>query len=197
MTACHAALGDGPLGGKTVLVTGGAGAVGHYAIQFAKWSGARVITTVSGAAKAAHAQAAGADHVINYRDQDVMAVIKELTAGVGVDRIVEVEFGGNLAVSIQALKVGGVIAAYGSAAVPTPPLPFYPMMFNHTTVQMLLVYLLSTAQRQRACGLINEALEAGILKNHIGARFALDDTAQAHVAVESGSVIGNVVVTVN
>jgi NADPH2:quinone reductase len=197
MTACHAALGDGPLGGKTVLVTGGAGAVGHYAIQFAKWSGARVITTVSGAAKAAHAQAAGADHVINYRDQDVIAVIKELTAGVGVDRIVEVEFGGNLAVSTQALKVGGVIAAYGSAAVPTPPLPFYPMMFNHTTVQMLLVYLLSTAQRQRACGLINEALEARILKNHIGARFALDDTAQAHVAVESGSVIGNVVVTVN
>ena len=196
MTACHAALGDGPLTGQTVLVTGGAGAVGHYAIQFAKWSGARVITTVSGAAKSAHAKSAGADHVINYREQDVVAIIKELTAGAGVDRIVEVEFGGNLAVSNQVLKVGGVIAAYGSAAVPTPPLPFYPMMFNHTTVQMLLVYLLTNAQRQRACGLINEALDAGILKNHIGARFALGDTAQAHVAVESGSVIGNVVVTV-
>ena len=196
MTACHAALGDGPLEGKTVLVTGGAGAVGHYAIQFAKWSGARVITTVSGVAKAAHAKSAGADHVINYREQDVAAVIKELTGGAGVDRIVEVEFGGNLAVSTQVLKVGGVIAAYGSAAVSTPPLPFYPMMFNHTTVQMLLVYLLTPVQRQRACGLINEALEAGILKNSIGARFALADTAQAHVAVEIGSVIGNVVVTV-
>jgi NADPH2:quinone reductase len=196
MTACHAALGDGPLAGKTVLVTGGAGAVGHYAIQFAKWSGAQVIATVSGAAKSAHAKSAGADHVINYREQDVVAVVKKVTAGAGVDRIVEVEFGGNLAVSNQALKVGGVIAAYGSTAVPNPPLPFYPMMFNHTTVHMLLVYLLTNAERQRACGLINDALEAGTLKNHIGARFALGDTAKAHVAVESGSVIGNVVVTV-
>ncbi len=197
MTACHAALGDGPLEGKTVLVTGGAGAVGHYAIQFAKWTGARVITTVSGMAKAAHAKSAGADHVINYRKQDVAALIRELTGGAGVDRLVEVEFGGNLAVSTQVLKAGGVIAAYGSAAVPTPPLPFYPMMFNHTTVQMLLVYLLTPLQRQRACGLINEALEAGILQNPIGARFALADTAKAHVAVESGSVIGNVVVTID
>jgi len=153
-----------------------------------------VITTVSGAAKSAHAKSAGADHVINYREQDVVAIIKELTAGAGVDRIVEVEFGGNLAVSNQVLKVGGVIAAYGSTAVPTPSLPFYPMMFNHTTVHMLLVYLLTTVQRRRACDLINEALAAGILKNSVGARFAMSDTAQAHVAVESGSVIGNVVV---
>jgi NADPH2:quinone reductase len=197
MTACHATLGDGPLAGQTVLVTGGAGAVGHYAIQFASWSGARVIATVSGEAKSRHAQTAGADHVLNYREQDVVAAIRELTAGAGVDRIVEVEFGGNLAVSNQVLKVGGVLAAYGSAAVPTPQLPFYPMMFNHTTVHMLLVYLLTAAQRQRACGLIGEALEAGVLQHHIGARYALGDTAQAHVAVESGSVIGNVVVTIS
>ena len=197
MTACHAAMRDGPLAGQTVLVTGGAGAVGHYAIQFAKWSGARVIATVSGAAKARHAAAAGADHVINYREQDVVALVKELTAGAGVDRIIEVEFGGNLAISNQILKVGGAIAAYGSAAVATPALPFYPMMFNHSTVHMLLVYLLNSAQRQQACRLINEALEAGVLKNHIGARFALSDTAQAHAAVESGTVIGNVVVAVD
>ncbi len=197
MTACHAALGDGPLAGKTVLVTGGAGAVGHYAIQFARWSGAQVITTVSSEAKSRHAKAAGADHVINYREQDVVAAVRELTAGAGVDRIVEVEFGGNLAVSNQVLKVGGVIAAYGSAAVPTPQLPFYPMMFNHTTLHLLLVYALTDAERARACGLLTSALEAGILQNHIAARFSLDDTAQAHVAVESGTSIGNVVVTVN
>ncbi len=114
-----------------------------------------------------------------------------------MDRIVEVEFGGNLAVSNQVLKSGGVIAAYGSAAVPTPQLPFYPMMFNHTTLKLLLVYALDAHERRRACGLINEALETGILNHHVGARFALDDTAQAHVAVESASVIGNVVVTVD
>lgn len=196
MTACHAALGDGPLTGRTVLVTGGAGAVGHYAIQFAKWSGAQVITTVSGAAKSAQAQAAGADHVINYRDQDVVAVVKELTSGSGVDRIVEVEFGGNLAVSNQILKTGGVIAAYGSMAVPTPTLPFYPMMFNHTTVHMMVVYSLTEAQRKRACDLINSALAASALRHQIGARFPLAETAKAHLAVESGAVIGNVVVNV-
>ena len=196
MTACHAALGDGPLDGKTVLVTGGAGAVGHYAIQFARWSGARVLATVSGAAKAQSAKAAGAHEVINYREQDVVAQVKERTAGAGVDRIIEVEFGGNLAVSNQVLKTGGTIAAYGSAAVPTPQLPFYPMMFNHSTVQMLLVYLLSASQRQRACSLINEALVAGVLQHQIGERYALAETARAHLAVESGRVIGNVVVAV-
>lgn len=197
MTACHATLGDRPLTGQTVLVTGGAGAVGHYAIQFAKWSGARVITTVSGAAKAAQARSAGADHVLNYREQDVAAAIKDLTGGPGVDRIVEVEFGGNLAVSQQVLKVGGVLAAYGSAAVPTPNLPFYPLMFLHLTLQFVFVYVLTTTQRQRACGLINEALGQGVLTHPIAARFALADTASAHTAVESGSLIGNVIVTIN
>lgn len=197
MTACHAALGDGPLNGKTVLVTGGAGAVGHYAIQFAKWSGAKVLTTVSGDAKSLQAKAAGADHVINYRDQDVVAVVKELTSGGGVDRIVEVEFGGNLAVSNQILKPGGVIAAYGSMAAQTPTLPFYPMMFNHTTVHMLLVYALTAAQRKRGCDLINSALAASALRHQIGARFPLADTGKAHLAVESGVVIGNVIVRID
>ncbi len=197
LTACHATLGDGPLQGKTVLVTGGAGAVGHCAIQFAKWSGAMVISTVSGAAKAQHARTAGADHVINYREQDVVAAVKDLTAGAGVDRIVEVEFGGNLPTSMQVLKVGGVVAAYGSAAAPTPQLPFYPLMFNHVTLHLMLVYLLTEPQRDRACRLVNEALREGKLISHVGARFALADTAQAHVAVESGTVIGNVVVTVD
>ena len=197
MTACHATLGDGPLNGKTVLVTGGAGAVGHYAIQFAKWSGARVITTVSGDAKSSQARAAGADHVINYRKENVVSVIKELTASAGVDRIVEVEFGGNLAVSNQILKPGGVIAAYGSTGVPTPQLPFYTMMLNHTTLHMLLVYSLTNSQRQYACDLLQQALETGVLRHNIGARFALAHTAQAHVAVETGSIIGNVVVTID
>ena len=197
MTACHATLGDGPLDGATVLVTGGAGAVGHCAIQFAKWSGATVIATVSGAAKAQHAKAAGADHVLNYREQDVAAAIAELTRGDGVDRIVEVEFCGNLPASAQVLKAGGVIAAYGSAAAPNPSLPFYPLLFKHSTLHLLLVYLLTEPQRDRARRLINEALAAGKLSCHVGARFALAGTAQAHQAVESGAVIGNVVVGID
>jgi NADPH2:quinone reductase len=197
MTACHAVLGDGDVRNMTVLVTGGAGAVGHYAIQFAKWSGARVITTVSGEEKAAHAATAGADHIINYRTQDVTAEIRRITGGEGVERIVEVEFGGNLDTSLQVLKPGGVIAAYGSMAVPTPSLPFYPLMFRHSTVRTILVYILTLAERRRAIQLITSALRENCLKHAIGARFPLQQTGEAHLAVESGRIIGNVIVSID
>ena len=196
MTACHAVLGDGSVQGQTVLVTGGAGAVGHYAIQFAKWSGATVIATVSGQPKAQHARAAGADHVINYREEDVVAAVRRIAGDGGVDRIVEVEFGGNLSISAQILKRGGVIAAYGSMGEPNPTLPFYQLMFVHTTIHMLLVYILTDAERQRACTLITQALEENRLTHTIAARFPLADTARAHLAVESGKFIGNVIIDI-
>ena len=92
-------------------MTGGAGAVGYYGIQLAKWSGASVISTVSGEEKASIAQSAGADLVINYRDDDVVAAIQDYTNGKGVDRILEVEFGGNLSVSEEVIKPNGTIGA--------------------------------------------------------------------------------------
>jgi NADPH2:quinone reductase len=193
MTACHAVLGDGSVRDQMVLVTGGAGAVGHYAIQFAKWSGATVIATVSGSAKARHARHAGADFVINYREEDVAAQVREITDG-GVDRIIEVEFGGNIAVTAQILKAGGVVAAYASSAAPAPMLPFYPLMFQHATLHLMLVYRLSAAQRTRAIEHIQRALREGCLRHAVGARFSLDDTAAAHRAVESGTLIGNAIV---
>lgn len=193
-TAAHAVFADGDVRGQTVLVTGGAGAVGHYAIQLARWGGARVIATVSGDDKAQIARAAGADAVINYRAGDTAAAILEAASGHRVDRIVEVEFGGNLAVSEAVLAPGGVIAAYGSMAQPTPQLPFYPLMFNHSTVRMMLVYRLSAPERANVISRLTSALEAGALQHAIGARFALDETARAHEAVESGKLIGNAVI---
>jgi NADPH:quinone reductase len=196
LTACHAALGDGPLGGKVVLVTGGSGAVGNCAIQLAKWSGAQVLATVSSAEKASHAKAAGADYVINYREQEVVAEVKNWTGGRGVDRIVEVEFGENLAVSTQILKAGGVIAAYGSAGNPAPQLPFYPLLLSHVTVHFMLVYILSPSQHEQARIAVSRALESRALRIEIGARYSLEETARAHVAVENRTVVGNVVVTI-
>src|SRR6185503_9292184 len=95
MTAHRCVFADGPVAGQTILVTGGAGAVGHYAIQLARWGGANVIATVSGADKAAHAKAAGADHIVNYKSDDVAQSVKDITKGQGADRAIEVEFGGN------------------------------------------------------------------------------------------------------
>jgi len=117
MTAYHHCLfADGPVAGKTVLVTGAAGGLGQYAVQLAKWGGATVIATVSSAEKAAQARAIGADHVVSYRDEDVTARVLELTDGAGIDRVVEVEFGANLPTSLQLLKTNGVIATYASDA---------------------------------------------------------------------------------
>jgi NADPH2:quinone reductase len=195
-TAYFGVYSDGSVEGKTVLVTGGAGAVGHYAIQFAKLGGAKVITTVSGPEKAVHAQSAGADAVINYREGDVAEAIMKATDGNGVDRIVEVEFGGNLEVSNKVLRNNGVIATYGSMAAMEPKLPFYPMMFKGVTLRMFLVYLLSDEARQSTIAGVNEMIGNAKLIHAITETYDLSDIANAHKAVESGKVIGNVVVQI-
>ncbi|KPF87158.1 NADPH:quinone reductase [Novosphingobium sp. AAP93] len=193
-TACHAVFADGDVSGQTVLVTGGAGAVGHYAIQLARWGGAHVVVTVSGDEKAQIATAAGAHAVVNYRSADTATAILDATGGQRIDRIVEVEFGGNLATSAAVLAPGGVIAAYGSMADPTPQLPFYPLMFSHTTLRMMLVYALTANERANVVTRLSSALEADALQHLIAARFALDETAKAHQAVEAGTLIGNAVI---
>jgi len=114
LTAHRAVFSDGPVTGQSVLVTGGAGAVCGSAVQLAKWGGATVIATVSSDEKAQEARIVGADHIVNYRTQDVAEEIKRLTGGAGVDRIVEVDFGGNLPVSLQIIKLHGVIAGYAT-----------------------------------------------------------------------------------
>ncbi|MEM1378993.1 MAG: NADPH:quinone reductase [Pseudomonadota bacterium] len=194
-TACYGLFADGEIEGQTVLVTGGAGAVGHYAIQLAKWAGARVITTVSNEDKAARAKASGADHVINYKSGNTTEAILDAAGGRNVDRVVEVEFGGNMDVTNQVLRPGGTIATYGSMANPTPSIPFYDMMFNGTTLRMFLVYLLQGQERTMVCDRVNAALEGGALTHEIAQSFSLSDTVSAHEAVESGTIIGNIVVT--
>jgi NADPH2:quinone reductase len=101
MTAWCGLFGDGPIAGQTVLVTGGAGAVGHYAVQLAKWGGARVIATVSSSLKAMEARIAGADLVIDYKTEDVIAKALAFTGGRGVDRVIDVDFGGNIATTLK------------------------------------------------------------------------------------------------
>jgi len=196
MTAHRCVFADGPVAGQKILVTGGAGAVGHYAIQLARWGGAQVIATASGPEKAAHAKAAGADRVVNYKTEDVAAAVKDFTQGQGVDRIVEVEFGGNLSTSLACLKTNGIIATYASGAVMEPKLPFYPMMFQGVTIRMVLVYILPEAARRQSIQDINHALAQGALVHAIAETYPLERIAEAHKAVESGKMIGNVVVSI-
>ncbi len=192
-TAHFATLADGPIAGRTILVAGAAGAVGHCAVQFAKRGGAQVIATVSGDAKAEHARSAGADHVVNYHEEPVADRVLDITDGAGVDRIVEVDFGANLAIDVAVIKANGVIASYSSTRVPEPVLPYYPLAYKGVTVRFVQAYLLPAAARAMAIRDITDALRAGELQPTIAARFPLDRIADAHALAEGGTVIGNVV----
>lgn len=199
MTAWFTLFADGPIAGRSVLVTGGAGSVGRYATQMARLGGAaQVFTTVSGPEKAAHATSHdhAPDAVIDYRQEDVADRVLALTAGRGVDRIVEVEFGGNLPATERMIAEGGTIAAYASMAEPAPSLPFYALMFRNVRLHMALAYLIPPDLRARAAGEIVGWLAEGRLSHAVGAVHPLAETAAAHREVEAGSTLGTVVVQI-
>lgn len=197
MTAHRCVLADGPVQGKTVLVQGGAGAVGFYAVQIAKLEGARVIATVSREAQAAQARLAGADQVINYKTEDVAQRVKDITGeGSGLDRVIEVAFGVNLATDVALLKPGGVIASYASDAVHDPVLPFRPMLTKDLTLRFVLVYAMSRQAHEEAARYISAALQAGKFRHQVFARFgfSLGEVVAAHEATESMSNVGKVLI---
>jgi len=196
LTALHALLTDGGIAGQTVLVTGGAGGVGHYAIQFARLLGAaHILTTVSSEAKAAHALNAGADLTIDYRREDVAARVLALTEGRGVDRVVDLDIGSTAALLPQILVPGGICVAYGSNT-PGATFQFGPSIVRGIAVRFFIVYELNAAQRATAVGTLNGWLAAGLVRHAIAARVPLADCAAAHDAVEAGKTMGNLVLDV-
>ncbi|WP_135467684.1 NADPH:quinone reductase [Crenalkalicoccus roseus] len=193
LTALHAVATDGGVTGRRVLVTGGAGAVGHYAIQFARLLGAaQILATVSGEAKAAHAMAAGADATINYRREEVPARVMELTGGRGVDRVVEVDLAGNGPMLHRLCAYGAVVAGYGSNTQEAV-FPFSPTIQKGIAVRFFIVYELDAAQRAAAIGALQAWLARGLVRHAVAARLPLAECARAHDEVEQGRHIGNVV----
>ncbi|MFK4808889.1 NADPH:quinone reductase [Devosia sp. ZW T5_3] len=191
MTAWRCVFADGPVDGKVVLVSGGAGAVGRYAIQFAKLGGARVIATVGNAEAAASASAAGADLVLNRHVDDLATAIAGFTGdanGRGVDRFVEVAFGANLELIVKTISPNGVVASYASDAVPEPKLPFWPLVMLDVTIRFVLVYVMPKQAHLEAAEAINSALEAKQLTHHIGRTLPLASIVEAHEAVERGDL---------
>lgn len=195
LTAAHCVFGGGKVAGKTVLVSGGAGAVGHDAVQLAAWGGARVIATAS-AADFDRVRAAGAAEVLDYRDPDLAAKLLDLTQGQGVDRAVETEFGVNAGLLAQVVAENGTVAAYGSALQMNPVLPFGAFLFRAITIDIVLIYLLPPAERAAAIGMLHRAYAAGALKPAIHARFTLADCVAAHQAVEAGRRAGAVLLEI-
>ncbi len=196
LTAYHAVAVDGGVRGKSVLVAGGGGAVGHYAVQLAKLKGARqVIATVGSNATAELARAAGADLVFNYREEGVAARCREAAGGGGVDRVIEVDFAANVGKDLEALSHEGDVVVYGSGA-PEVTVPFLPAILKNVLVRFFIVYNLTPEDRARAVADLTRLLEAGALSHNISARLPLERIAEAHELVEQGRAAGNVVLEV-
>ena len=194
MTAWCCLFGDGPIAGQTVLVTGGAGAVGHYAVQLAKWGGARVIATVSSSLKAEQARIAGADLVIDYRNEDVAAKALAFTERRGVNRVVDVDFGGNIATTLKLMAMNSTIAVYATNGNRNPVIPVRELMEKCIALRALVLYALPPPLLAAAQADISKWLTAGPRVHNIAAQFALSETAQAHLAVEKGDKLGTVIV---
>ncbi|MBS29074.1 MAG: zinc-binding alcohol dehydrogenase [Alphaproteobacteria bacterium] len=201
MTAYAALLSDGPVDGMTVLVTGGAGAVGSLAIQIAKWAGAtNIVTTISSDAKAAAAMTDGANATVNYRELGTGNVLGEalLAANDGrlFDRLVDVDFGTYVNLAAGLLHHGGVIGTYASMSEPKPTVDFYPLMMNNITIRLVEIYAQSPARFTDITAGVNRILADGALTPQIDSTFALADLVAAHERVETGQQLGNVIVEI-
>jgi NADPH:quinone reductase len=194
-----ARLQPGALGDRSVLVAGGAGAVGNAAIQLARWAGARVIATVSGDAKAQLAKAAGARHVVNYRDPDAAEQIRRVAPD-GVDLIVEVAAGTNAELDQAVLRPRGTISIYANDGGAPFSLDIRRNMGLNARYQFVLLYTVGWDRIDAAAAAINQAIEDRALQVGERAglplhRFPLEDTAAAHSAVENGAT-GKVLIAV-
>jgi NADPH:quinone reductase len=197
MTAHRAMFADGDVKDRIVLVTGGAGAVGNYAVQWAKWGGATVIATVSRPEQAEIAKTAGADHIINYKNEDVVQRIREITGKErGVDRIVDVNFAANYAIADATLRTNSVVALYSGNPEDRLDLLLLPWMLRNITIRTILVYTMPQAAKDAAIRDITTALEASALHHNIARRFPLRQVAAAHEAQDSGQMFGKAIVEI-
>jgi NADPH2:quinone reductase len=197
MTAFHAVQLLGDLAGKSLLVVGASSSVGHYAAQFAVMGGARVIGTIAASERRQHALATGVEATIDYKAEPVSERVKQFTAGHGVDAIVDMDF----STTVQLIASGGLaphgtLVSYGSNVSGDIGIPFLPALYNSVCVRFFVVYDLLPAERRAAIDGLSRLLESGSLRHTVGARFGLDDVVAAHEAVESGTIMGNVVIEV-
>ena len=196
LTAVQAIRLAGPLDGRTVLVTGAGNAVGHYVTQLAAKQGARVIGIVGSPERGAHAQASGAHELINYKTEAVAQRVLDLTQGRGVDVIVDMDFSTTAKLLEQgALRPHGQLVGYGSNNPGEVAVNFRSLLWGSLGLKFFLVYDLSAEDRRQCIDTLTGLLEAKGLRHQVGQTFPLSDIAAAHEAVESGKVIGNVVLT--
>ncbi len=195
MTAHRCVFADGPVDGQTLVITGGAGRVGHYAVQWASQAGAQVIATASNEEDAENCRRAGASSIVNHRDEDWAAQAVAANNGQRVDRVIDVEFGANLPAVLDMIRTSGTLVSYSSTIVTEPKLPFYRMMFMDLLIRLVIVYAMPESAKQAAINDIDRALREDRLQHRLGHVLALDGIVQAHELIEQGGFRGCVVLT--
>lgn len=193
MTAHRCVLADGPVAGQTLLITGGAGRVGYYAIQWAKLNGAKVIATASNELDRNSCLEVGADFVVNHREEAWGDGVITALGGQKIDRVVDVQFGENLEQVLKCLRTSATIATYSSTALNEPKLPFLQMMYMDLTIRMVIVYAMPEAAKAAAVSDTTKLLKSSQLKHRIAHSLPLDHIAQAHELIEQGGFGGCVV----
>jgi len=197
LTAHRCLFADGDINGRRVLVQGGAGVVGTAAVLLAKWAGAWVAATVMNAEQASIARAAGADLVLDRLNDDVAGAINTHTRGAGVDRIVEVNVQANLDLDLACLASGGVISAYAAAqATDELSLPLLRAMVHGCVLRFVYIYSVPQEAKIHAIRDITACLVSGAYSPHVGLKVDLQKIAEAHQALEAGTVMGKVLIAI-
>ncbi|MBB3594967.1 MULTISPECIES: NADPH:quinone reductase [Rhizobiaceae] len=197
MTAHRCLFADGDLRGKRVLVQGGAGAVGNAAILLAKWAGAWVAATVSREQQAEVARAAGADLVVNRREENVAAAVRSATGGNGVDRIVDVDISANIDVAIASLARDGVVSAYSTESPDAKlTIPFFPALLGGFSFRFVYVYTMPESAMRQAADEVSACAASGVYAPLIAKTYALDEVAEAHELQESGKAVGKILLRI-
>lgn len=193
ITACYAVLSGDSVANRWVLVHGGAGAVGRAAVDVARWSGARVIATASSDEKAAVAREAGAEFTLDYRKGDIAAAVAEITGGKGVDLVVDVDFGANLAVDAACVAENGRVASYSSTSNRTPVLPYYDFAMKGVTLHFVQAMNIPPRAAAQACDVVSAMLADRRLAVDVGHTLDLAAIAKGHELLESGRAQGKVI----
>ena len=197
MTSHRCVFSDGPVKGLTVLITGGAGRVGYYAIQWAKQAGARVITTASNDTDKGICESIGASFVVNHRQENWAEAVMSYTGGQKVDRVIDVEFGANLPEVLKLIGTGGAIATYSSTQVKEPKLPFLQMMYLNLSLHLVIVYAMPEEAKQAAIIDINNKLSNNEFQHRVAHVLDFEDMVRSHELIEQGGFGGCVVVRID
>jgi len=197
MTSHRCVFLDGPVKGLTVLITGGAGRVGYYAIQWAKQAGARVITTASNDIDKGICESIGASFVVNHRQENWAEAVMSYTGGQKIDRVIDVEFGANLPEVLKLIGTGGAIATYSSTQIKEPKLPFLQMMYLNLSIHLVIVYAMPEEAKRAAIIDINNKLSNNELQHRVAHVLDFEDMVRSHELIEQGGFGGSVVVRID